>query len=36
MRAKGWGRVGVEGLSKKRKGLMDKDYSVVIVGNIEA
>ena len=28
----GWWGVGVEGLSKKEKGLMDMDNSVVIAG----
>ena len=28
----GWGGVGVKGLSKKEKGLMDMDNSVVIAG----
>ena len=28
----GWGGEGMEGLSKKEKGLMDMDNNVVIVG----
>ena len=32
MTAKGAGRLGVEGLSKREKGLGDMDNSVVIVG----
>ena len=28
----GWGGEGMEGLSKKEKGLMDMDNSVVIAG----
>ena len=35
MTAKGGGGKGVEGLSKKEKGLMDMDNSVVIVGEGE-
>ena len=33
LKAKGEGQ-GVEGLSKKEKGLMDMDNSVVIVGGV--